>query len=119
VLLVNILYLYVLLSSPSPLTYFNTQGHAVISPEYAFYVTLNFILCNIEKFPILNVITVFLSAPVFSLHDITGTIILELSGKLSAVKFLFGNVTSNGFLNSTLHQLLPSLVNVVLKFFEL
>ena len=71
-----------------------------------FYITFICILCDIATFLILNVIVVFLSCPVlFSSHDMTGTIILELSVKLSEFNGNFNwSATSNGLLNITLHQ---------------
>ena len=83
------------------------------------YITFICILCDIAKFLILNVIVVFLSWPVlFSSHDMTGTIILELLWKLVEFNVNLGsvNVKFKGFLiNSTLHHLSPLFVNEKLK----
>ena len=85
-----------------------------------FYITFICILCDIAKFLILNVIVVFLFGPVFFVHFITGTIILELSVKLSEFNGNFNwSATSNGLLNITLHQLSSLLVNETLKLVKL
>ena len=59
------------------------QGVNSLPGTAALYITFICILCDIAKFLILNVIVVFLFGPVFFVHFITGTIILELSVKLS------------------------------------